>query len=369
MAPNRQQTKRQFGETATLAPWKGAQARETLTENLLIEGENLSALRELAGILAGKVDLVYIDPPFATKGVFRIGEDRVATISSQTTDEVAYTDLLQGAEFLEFLRERLVAIRELMSERASIYLHIDDKIGHYVKVLMDEVFGATNFRNHITRIKCNPKNFRRAAYGNVKDMLLFYTKGESYTWNEPREELKEEDVQRRFGKVDEAGRHYTTTPLHAPGETKNGATGTRWKGLLPPVGRHWRVSPTVLDDLDSRGLIEWSSTGNPRKKIFAEDHPGSRVQDVWSFKDPQSPRYPTEKNAAMLERIITTSSDPGDLVLDAFCGGGTTLATADALGRKWIGIDQSRPAIEVSTQRLEDAEFRMWRRDCLPKAA
>ena len=109
--------------------------------------------------------------------------------------------------------------------------------------------------------------------------------------------------------------------------------------------------------MDARGLIEWSSTGNPRKKIFAEDHPGSRVQDVWAFKDPQSPRYPTEKSAAMLARIIATSSDPGDLVLDAFCGGGTTLATANALGRRWIGIDQSRPAIEVSTRRLEDTEF------------
>ena len=134
--------------------------------NKLVLGENLSVLKALLDdfSLAGKIDLDYIDPPFATNGTFKIGKDRANSVSASNEDDIAYSDTLVGHEFLEFLRERLVFIRELMSSQASIYLHIDYKIGHYVKVIMDEVFGRKNFRNDITRIKCNPKNFQRAAY-------------------------------------------------------------------------------------------------------------------------------------------------------------------------------------------------------------
>ncbi|MGB9593894.1 MAG: DNA methyltransferase, partial [Anaerolineae bacterium] len=135
--------------------------------NKLILGENLAVLRCLLEDyhLAGRVDLVYIDPPFSTNVEYRIGGDRANTVSMAHDDEVAYSDTLVGAKYLEFLRERLIFLRELMSDRASIYLHIDYKIGHYVKIIMDEVFGRENFRNDIARIKCNPKNFRRQAYG------------------------------------------------------------------------------------------------------------------------------------------------------------------------------------------------------------
>ena len=144
-------------------------------ENILINGDNLEALRILVhnSNLKGKIDLIYIDPPFATNGTFTISEERASTISSSKKDEIAYTDNLLGEKFLEFLRERLILARELLSERGSIYLHIDYKIGHYVKIIMDEIFGTKNFRNDITRIKCNPKNFSRKAYGNIKDLILF----------------------------------------------------------------------------------------------------------------------------------------------------------------------------------------------------
>ncbi len=127
--------------------------------NKLIKGDNLSSLKTLLedSDLKQKINLVYIDPPFATNGIFKISEDRANTISSANGDKVAYRDTLIGTDFLEFLKKRLILIRELMSEKASIYLHIDYKIGHYVKVIMDEVFGRKNFRNDITRIKCNPK--------------------------------------------------------------------------------------------------------------------------------------------------------------------------------------------------------------------
>jgi len=326
----------------------------SLSANKLILGENLAVLRSLLEdySLAGRVDLVYIDPPFATNVEYRIGSDRANTVSMAHDDEVAYSDTRVGAEYLEFLRERLIFLRELMSDRASIYVHIDYKVGHYVKIIMDEVFGRENFRNDIARIKCNPKNFRRQAYGNIKDLILFYSKTGSPTWNEPRMPLTPEDVDRLFKKVDKSGRRYTTVPLHAPGETRNGKTGQPWRGMMPPKGRHWRSPPEVLEELDRQGLIEWSPTGVPRRKIFADEQRGKKAQDVWEFKDPQYPSYPTEKNLDLLKFIIEASSNPGDLVLDCFCGSGTTLVAAQQLGRKWIGIDQSAHAIEVAERRL-----------------
>lgn len=214
-------------------------------KNKLIQGDNLPVLRSLLNdqTIAGKVDLIYIDPPFATNGHYKIGVDRANTISSSDEDEIAYSDVLVGADFLEFLRERLVLLRELMSDRASIYLHIDYKIGHYVKIMMDEVFGRKNFRNDITRIKCNPKNFQRKSYGNIKDLILFYSKTENHIWNNPKVPFSDEDVDRLFKKVDKSGRRYTTIPLHAPGETANGKTGKKWRGMKPPKGRHWRSDP------------------------------------------------------------------------------------------------------------------------------
>jgi len=326
----------------------------SLSANKLILGENLAVLRSLLEDygLAGRVDLVYIDPPFATNVEYRIGGDRANTVSMAHDDEVAYSDTRVGAEYLEFLRERLIFLRELMSDRASIYVHIDYKVGHYVKIIMDEVFGRENFRNDIARIKCNPKNFRRQAYGNIKDLILFYSKTGSPTWNEPRMPLTPEDVDRLFKKVDKSGRRYTNVPLHAPGETRNGKTGQPWRGMMPPKGRHWRSPPEVLEELDRQGLIEWSPTGVPRRKIFADEQRGKKAQDVWEFKDPQYPSYPTEKNLDLLKFIIESSSNPGDLVLDCFCGSGTTLVAAQQLGRKWIGIDQSAHAIEVAERRL-----------------
>ena len=328
--------------------------------NKLIKGENLSVLKFLLETqnLALKIDLVYIDPPFATKNIFAVGENRTSTISKSANDKLAYADDLTGAKHLEFLRERLIFIRELMSENASIYLHIDYKIGHYVKIIMDEIFGASNFRNDISRIKCNPKNFKRKGYGNVKDMILFYSKGKNPIWNAPKDEFSESDIARLFKKTDADGRLYTTIPLHAPGETKNGKTGKKWRGNFPPKGRHWRSAPEVLEKLDEKGLIEWSKNGVPRRKIFADEQKGKKKQDIWKYKDQQYPNYPTEKNSEMLKMIVAASSNEGDLVLDCFCGSGTTLKAANELGRNFIGIDESNEAIKAAKKKLgENAEF------------
>jgi len=327
--------------------------------NKLIQGENLGVLKYLLGAqnLGSKIDLIYIDPPFATGKNFSIGENRANSISKSLKDKIAYKDELCGAEFLDFLHERLILLRELMSEKSSIYLHTDYKIGHYVKILMDEIFGAENFRSDITRIKCNPKNFKRSSYGNIKDVILFYSKGKNATWNEPREAFSEKDIKRLFKKTDAQGRLYATIPLHAPGETKRGKTGNVWRGIQPPSGRHWRTAPEELEKLDEKGLIEWSKNGNPRRKIYADEQTGKKKQDIWEYKDAQYPVYPTEKNLEMLKMIISASSNEGDLVLDCFCGSGTTLFAASELGRSWIGIDESAEAIKAAKKKLENIEF------------
>ena len=324
-------------------------------KNLLIQGDNLWGLHHLLNYcnLKGKIDLVYIDPPFATGTNFTITKGRASTVSRVQNGQLAYPDKVVGKDFLNFLKERLVLIQLLLSKKGSIYLHVDYKIGHYVKILMDEVFGIENFRNDITRIKCNPKNFDRTGYGNMKDLILFYSKLENPIWNEPRIPYTQKDLEKLYPKKNHQGRHYTTVPIHAPGETKNGKSNQLFKGLKPPAGRHWRTSVKTLEKWDKQGLIEWSANGNPRKIIFADERDGKRVQDIWEFKDPLSPIYPTEKNKALLDLIVKTSSNKGSIVLDCFCGSGTTLKSAQLNGRNWIGMDQSPYAIKSTRQKID----------------
>ncbi len=350
-------------EQAGSVPFNSTQNGYSSNSNLLIQANNLVALKQLITkhSLTGKIDLIYIDPPFATNNTFTItdGETngrRSATISNGSNGTIAYSDKLKGTDFFEFIRERLVLLNMLLSDKGSIYLHIDYKIGHYVKILMDEVFGIENFRNDITRVKCNPKNFARKGYGNMKDMILFYSKSENLIWNEPKTPYTEEDKLKLFSKLEKNGRRYTTIPLHAPGETQNGKTSYPFKGVLPPKGRHWRSEVAVLEQLDNDGLIEWSDKGNPRKKIYFDEQEGKRMQDIWEFKDPQYPVYPTEKNADLLDVIVKTSSNENSIVLDCFAGSGTTLKAAQANGRQWIGIDQSDEAIKAIITKLDTIE-------------
>jgi len=334
-----------------------SKGKTSKNSNKLIFGDNLHGLNYLINNenLKGKIDLIYIDPPFATNNTFSIDESsRVSTISNSKDGSIAYTDKLKGLDFIEFLRERVILLRELLSDNGSFYLHIDYKIGHYVKVMLDEVFGINNFRNDITRIKCNPKNFKRKGYGNIKDLVLFYTKSDNMIWNEPKVPYSDTDVEKLFSKIDSNGRRYTTVPIHAPGETK---TPQKFKGNFPPVGRHWRTNVEELERLDKEGLIEWSSKGNPRMVIYADEKEGKRVQDIWEFKDPQYPLYPTQKNSDLLDLIIKTSSNTNSIVLDCFSGSGSTLMSAIRNERKWVGIDASIQSIKIIKKQLKEQEY------------
>lgn len=325
----------------------------------LFFGDNFQVLAHLLNNgFKNKIDLIYIDPPYNTEQDFTLSFDRVSTISRSKTDIVAYRDNWTINEYLEFMRERLILMRELLSEQGSIYVHIDSKMGHYLKIIMDEVFGIENFKNDIARIKSNPKNFSRRAFGNEKDMILFYAKNaKKNIFNQITVPLTDDEKQTMFEKMDENGRRYNTVPVHAPGETVNGETGGLWRDMLPPKGRHWRCSPSELDELDKQGLIEWSKNGVPRIKKFADEHKGKKIQDIWRYKDPMYPDYPTQKNSEMLEMIIAQSSNPNSIVMDCFAGSGSFLKASAKLGRQWIGIDASDIAIQIMQMQLKHLTY------------
>jgi len=317
-------------------------------------GDNQNALLSLLrNGQKGKIDLIYVDPPYATNGVF---ESR--------SQEHAYNDLSTGAAFLESLRGRLIVMRELLSGKGSIYLHIDEKMVFAVKLIMDEVFGSGNFRNCITRKKCNSKNYTRKSYSNVSDYILFYTRGENYTWNIQFDDLSEKSVQEYRYTEPETGRRYMKVPVHAPG-IRFGETGDAWRGVLPPTGKHWQYTPSKLEEMDARGEIIWSKNGNPRRKVYLDSRPGVAAQDIWlEFKDAHNQNievtgYPTEKNLDLLKRIILASSNPGDLVLDAYAGSGTTGFAARALNRRFILMDRSPLALQTIIRRFKYGAQRM----------
>jgi adenine-specific DNA-methyltransferase len=315
--------------------------------NQLIYADNLRALRALVDKNIEKARLIYIDPPYATGQRFE---------SAHTGH--AYDDHLQGASYVEELRARLILLRELVADDGSIYVHLDSKMIFPAKLLMDEVFGERRFRSMITRVKCNPKNFTSRQYGDECDYLLFYTMSANSVWNQPVEPWEGEHAQNEYAYVEpESGRRYKKVPCHAPGE-RHGATGTAWRGKLPPPGKHWVNSPADLDALDREGRIYWSKNGNPRRKLYLDEALGRRLPNFWlGFRDTQNQNaritgYPTEKNREMLRLIVEASSNEGDVVLDAYAGSGTTLEAAAATGRRWIGIDDSLPAIETALDRL-----------------
>lgn len=310
----------------------------------LVLGDNIFALHQMIKQNT-KVDLIYLDPPYNTGMDF---ESR--------SQEHAYNDSFAIASYLEDMRIRLILMREILSDQGSLYLHIGHQMMPYLKVILDEVFGAKNCRNIITRRKCSSKNSTKNQYANLNDYILFYTKTNNYIWNPQGEKPSDEWIQKEYPKVDSKGQ-YKLVPIHAPGK-RNGSTGTEWRGKMPPEGKHWQYTPDKLDALDEAGEIHWSKTGNPRRKVYLTNDKKLPYNDYWAdFRDAhhQSVKitgYPTEKNLHMLKMIVAASSNPNSLVLDPFCGSGTTLQASAELGRQWIGMDQSFTAMKYSINRL-----------------
>ena len=322
----------------------------------LYHADNLIVLKNLLNDsnIKGCIKLIYIDPPYNTGADF---ENR--------NQEFAYSDRFSTEEYLSFMRERLILMRELLAIDGSIYVHLDSKMVFHVKLLMDDIFGLNNFRGMITRKKCKSKNYTKKTYGNISDYILFYTKSNNPVWNRPFESWTSEKKDKEYPFIEpETGRRYKKVPIHAPGIRK-GATGSSWRGMMPPAGKHWQYTPDKLDEMDANNEIYWSSTGNPRRKVYLDQSKGVPVQDIWlDYLDINNQNsfqtgYPTEKNLDMLKRIIEASSNPGDIVFDCFAGSGTTLIAAEQLDRDWIGVDIGAVAIDTIINRLANGSKRL----------
>ncbi|NQW08952.1 MAG: site-specific DNA-methyltransferase [Alphaproteobacteria bacterium] len=317
----------------------------SIPEDSFILDDNFFVLNELLAEKK-KATLFYLDPPYGTGFDFHSREL-----------EHAYKDSMGQAAYLEFMRRRLILMRECLSDDGSIYVHIGHQMVAHLKVLMDEIFGVDNFRNLITRRKCSSKNFTRKQYANINDYILFYSKGKTYKWNQPGIEPEQAWIEKEYTKTDKLGRRFKLVPVHAPG-TRNGETGQPWRGVLPPPGKHWQYAPSKLDELDRQGDIHWSRNSNPRRKVYLSSDKKRSLTDYWDqYRDAhhqsiQITGYPTEKNLQMIKMIVGASSDTGDLVIDPFCGSGTTLHAARDLGRRYIGIDASFSAAKATLRRM-----------------
>jgi len=334
-------------------------------KNLLIWGDNKLVMSSLIKQgWAGKINLIYIDPPFFTGADFtirtKLGDERIEKEPS-IIEERAYKDTWSGgiASYLKYMYERLVLMRELLAENGSIYVHLDWHCGHYVKVMMDEIFGYENLRNEIARQSIFSHSDPR-QFGRNHDLILFYTKTSDYIWNTQYQKYDESYIESAFKKIEpKTGRHYQLVSLNAAGQ----GPPKFFCGKLrnPPPGRHWAGAlRKSIEELEEEGRIVISKNDVPRVKYYLDEMPGKVCQSLWTdVFDPQSQSdeklyFDTQKPEVLLKRIILASSNPGDIVADFFCGSGTTLAVAEKLGRRWLGSDLSKFAIQVTRKRLLD---------------
>jgi DNA modification methylase len=260
---------------------------------------------------------------------------------------------------------RLVELRRALKLTGSLYLHCDPTASHYLKLLLDAIFGARNFRNEIIWKRSTAHSDTkqgRAALGRIHDTILFYTRGEVWTWNPAYLPYDETYIELKYRHVEEgSGRRYRLGDLTAakPG----GDQQFEWHGRRPYKGRYWAYSREKMDAMLAEGRIQFPKKpgGVPEFKRYLDEMPGVPLQDVWTDLDPINSRarerlgYPTQKPEALLERIVRLSSDSGQVVLDPFCGCGTAIAVAERLGRRWIGIDLTFLATNLIKSRLLDA--------------
>ena len=330
--------------------------------NMLIWGDNKLVIASLLRDFKGSVDLIYIDPPFDVGADFTmnvaIGDTQEQVEKDQSSLEmVAYRDTWgKGTDsYVHMMYERLVLMRELLSDSGSIYVHCDWRVSHYLKGVLDELFGKSRFVNEIA--------WRRAfghsdagRYGNIHDTLLFYSKSDQRTWNQITRPADKEYIETFFDQFDpDRGERYQRLSLSAGG-LSGGGYDYEYKG----VRTLWRCPIETLRKHDEEGRLHWPQKvgGVPRLKKYESEHEGVPLQDIWTDiskihnQSSELAGYATQKPEALLERIITASSNEGDIVADFFCGSGTTGAVAERLNRRWLMADLGRFAIHTSRKRL-----------------
>ncbi len=332
--------------------------------NKLIWGDNLLVMGSLLEKFAGKIDLIYIDPPFATGADFSfralVGDEEV-TKEASLLEERAYRDTWgHGIEsFVQMLFNRFQLMRDLLSDRGTIYVHMGWDVSHYIRVVLDEVFGAHNLVNQIIwkRQTAHSDIGQGSRHcGPIHDVVFLYTKSDQFAWNMQYQPYSEEYVNAFYKHVDpRTGRRYRLSDATGPGGAAKGNPYYEFLG----VTRYWRFKRERMEELYKQGRIVQTKPGTvPAQKRYLDEMPGVPLQDLWldiNTVQPQAAErlgYDTQKPEALLERVVNLSSDKVDLVADFFCGSGTTLAVAEKLGRRWIGCDLGRWAIHVTRKRL-----------------
>ncbi len=379
---------------------------KVMPDNTLYFGDNLDVL--LQHIKSESVDLVYLDPPFNSNADYNVlfaeqdGSRAAAQIKAfgdtwrwDQVSALAYHDIVESGPsrvsqamqafrtllgesnmlaYLAMMAPRLVALHRALKPTGSIYLHCDTTASHYLRLLMDAIFGPGNFQNEIIWKRTSSHSGSR-RFGPIHDTLFFYSKSPKYIWNNQYSSMTTNRMTRHDLVADADGRLFRTSDLTGSG-TRNGNSGKPWRGYDPTSrGRHWGIPRELsralnveglpiherLDAIDTAGLVYYpDGDGLPRYKVYVEDDLGMTFGSVWADIPPINSQaqerlgYPTQKPEALLDRIIRTSSNGGDIILDPFCGCGTTIAVAQRLGRNWIGIDVTHLAISLIKSRLHD---------------
>jgi adenine specific DNA methylase Mod len=374
--------------------------------NKLYFGDNLDVLREYVD--PESVDLIYLDPPFNSKAKFNVlfqspKEDIASAQVEAFKDtwawgdeaEWAFSEIMRAgggaARFIDALRSalgesdmmaylvmmaiRLIELHSKLKPDGSLYLHCDPTASHYLKVVCDAIFSPKHFVNEIIWKRYGAHNDAgqgSSHYGRVHDTILFYSKSEKRKWTQLFTPLDPAYVAETYRHIDpETGRRFMTTPMTGPGGADKGNPVFDWNGHT----RAWRYSKDTIQQLHDDGKLYYSRTGYARQKLFLEDSSGVPVQSIWSDINSLSGAhaerlgYPTQKPLALLERIVAASSCKGDIVLDPFCGCGTTVEAAERLGRQWIGIDIAVHSIKVIESRLAERVGRnvVYRSEGMPR--
>ena len=342
-------------------------------------GDNLDILR---GLNSESVDLIYLDPPFnsnrdysapvgsaaagaAFKDTWTLSDLDVAWMGLVADEHPAMYKTLETAgmthgkgmqSYLCMMSVRLLEMRRVMKDTGSIYLHCDPTASHYLKLVMDSVFGASNFRSEITWKRTNAKGLSFKGFPNNSDIIFYYSKGKDFTWNRAYRPHDPEYVDRFYRYVEPgSGRRYRLGDLTNPNRNRPNLT-YEWNGH----SRVWRWTKERMEEAHAQGLIHYSSTGLASQKRYLDEMPGNPVDTIWDDIRPIQAQsrerigYPTQKPLALLERIIEASSNPGDVVFDPFCGCATACVAAEKLGRQWVGIDLSPRAVELVNMRLRE---------------
>lgn len=321
--------------------------------NRIYWGDNLQVMSHLLKEFRGKVDLVYIDPPFDSKADYK----KTITIKSNRAEsnltnfeEKQYADIWTNDTYLQFLYERIIIIKELLSEKGCLYVHCDWHRSHLIRCLLDEVFGANNFVNELIWKRSNPHGNQVKRFGSIHDTIFLYSRNKDYIWN-PQFDAHDENYIEQFYRFTEenTGRKYRLGPLNNFAGVDRPNLTYEWNGFY----RTWRYTKEKMEQLEADNRLVYSSSGLAQQKLYLDEMQGVPPQDLLlNFVPGGNAEYPTQKPEKLLERLILSSSNPGSIVFDCFMGSGTTQAVAMKLGRRFIGADINLGAIQTTTKRL-----------------